>query len=297
MKERIDNLHNAIFSMEVRERFEIVTLYLGVIGFLVHLLLIALKDLDMLPIRPADGILDSPISAIYTPFSFILFYEVFLLLYHLHESFSRAVVKEFEIIALIVVRRLFKDISKLDNTEQWFTSKYNLQLGIDMLGFLLLFLLIYLFYRLRQRSPDPPDSPNVRNFILMKKGLAVLLVPILLGLVIYSLTTWGIEIYQFNQGILNELTDINYVFYDEFFTTLIIADVLILIMSFHYTYHYSQLIRNSGFIVSTVLIRLSFTASGLFNIILVVGGVLFGTLILFIYNQIINTTYKMEEEY
>jgi hypothetical protein len=297
MKERIDNLHNAIFSKQVRERFETVTLYLGVIGFLVHLLLIALKDMDMLPIRPADGILDSPISAIYTPFSFILFYEVFLLLYHLHESFSRAVVKEFEIIALIVVRRLFKDISKLDNTEQWFTSKYNLQLGIDMLGFLLLFLLIYVFYRLRRRSPDSPDSPNVRNFILMKKGLAVLLVPILLGLVIYSLTTWGIEIYQFNQGILDELSDINYVFYDEFFTTLIIADVLILIMSFHYTYHYSQLIRNSGFIVSTVLIRLSFTASGLFNIILVVGGVLFGTLILFIYNQIIRTTYEMEEEY
>ena len=285
MKQKIEALHDRFLGQKTQERFETIILILGLAGFVVHLLLIGAKSLGWIEWGDS-GILDSPISAIYTPFSFILVYEVYLLVFHLHESFSTAVAKQYEIIALIVVRRIFKDITKLDNTQDWFTSQYNLQLGIDMLGFLILFLFIYLFYRLRQRGPEKPASPQVREFILMKKTIAVLLIPILLFLIAFSLIKWGIELYQFKQGVLGELSDINNIFYDEFFTTLILVDVFILMLSFRFTYHYSQLIRNTGFIVSTVLIRLSFTTTGLFNIVLVVAGVLFGTLILLIYNQI-----------
>ncbi len=130
--------------------------------------------------------------------------------------------------------------------------------------------------------------------VLSLAGFLVHLALILAGLIAYSLINWGMEVYQYNRGVLPELTDINNIFYDEFFTTLILVDVFLLILSFRFTNYYSLLIRNTGYIVSTVLIRLSFTTAGLFNMVLVVGGVLFGTLTLLIYNQI-GRLYQGEE--
>ena len=51
-------------------------------------------------------------------------------------------------------------------------------------------------------------------------------------------------------------------FFNQFFTLLILADVIILLISFRYTEEYAKLIRNTGFIIATILIRLSFSAEG-----------------------------------
>jgi hypothetical protein len=64
-----------------------------------------------------------------------------------------------------------------------------------------------------------------------------------------------------------------------------LVDVFILLISFQYTERYSQLIRNTGFIISTILLRLSFSAIGITSIILLVSGIAFGIIILAIYNQ------------
>ena len=80
--------------------------------------------------------------------------------------------------------------------------------------------------------------------------------------------------------------DLNNLFFNEFFTIMILADVFILLMSFQYTERYSQLIRNTGFIISTILLRLSFSADGLTSIILIISGIVFGLIILLIYNAI-----------
>jgi hypothetical protein len=64
-----------------------------------------------------------------------------------------------------------------------------------------------------------------------------------------------------------------------------LVDVFILLISFQYTERYSQLIRNTGFIISTILLRLSFSAIGITSVILLVSGIAFGIIILAIYNQ------------
>jgi hypothetical protein len=43
--------------------------------------------------------------------------------------------------------------------------------------------------------------------------------------------------------------------------------------------------RNSGFIISTILIRISFSVSGIINTILIVSAILFGLSILYIHNK------------
>jgi NADH:ubiquinone oxidoreductase subunit 4 (subunit M) len=43
--------------------------------------------------------------------------------------------------------------------------------------------------------------------------------------------------------------------------------------------------RNSGFIISTILLRLSFSVEGLLNTLLIITALLFGLLMLIIHNQ------------
>jgi hypothetical protein len=56
-------------------------------------------------------------------------------------------------------------------------------------------------------------------------------------------------------------------------------------VSFFYTDQFHKVIRNSGFIISTILIRLSFSVSGLLNTLLIVAAIVFGLLILIIHNK------------
>lgn len=78
---------------------------------------------------------------------------------------------------------------------------------------------------------------------------------------------------------------INNLFFDEFFTVLILVDVVLLLISFFYTDKFHKIIRNSGFVVSTILIRMSFGVSGLISTILIVLAVLFGLAIIIIHNK------------
>jgi hypothetical protein len=62
-----------------------------------------------------------------------------------------------------------------------------------------------------------------------------------------------------------------------------LADVLILLLSYALSQDYFKLIRNTGFVITTVLLRLSFGASQPFDVLLIITGALFGYLMLLMY--------------
>jgi hypothetical protein len=129
-----------------------------------------------------------------------------------------------------------------------------------------------------------PINPKVEKFVSSKKVVSLVLLFLLIGVSFTSVYTWGNAlIYNTSSG------DINAIFYNEFFSVLILADVFILLLSFQYTERYNQIIRNTGFIICTILIRLSFGVPGLTNVVLIISSVLFGLLILAIYNLSENT--------
>jgi hypothetical protein len=250
------------------------------IGFIIHLFLIYAKKFDWFEISFESSLLIDPISAIYTPFSIILVYEIYLLVVNLPRSFTTSVSKQFEIISLILIRRIFADIPKIDLKANWMSTQENVQLIYDVLGVLIIFFLIFLFNKGRSRLPKKPLNPNLQSFVASKKAVSLILLPILI-------ITSFISVYSWIYGLvyLQTTSDINAIFYNEFFTILILADVLILLLSFQYTERYSQLIRNTGFVICTILIRLSFGVSGLTNVLLIISSVAFGLMILTIYNM------------
>ena len=275
----IDKLYARVFSDLNKKKFEKVTLYLSIVGFILHLILIYSKKLELIVFSFDTPLLDNPISAIYTPFTVILIYEIYLLVLNLPRSFTTSVSKQFEIISLILIRRIFADIPKVDLSANWFSTKENLELIYNILGVLILYYLIFLFNKARHQLEKKPLTDVINKFITSKKGVSLVLLFVLIILSFTSAYNWSKEL------LLNDSSgDINSVFYNEFFSVLILADVLILLLSFQYTERYSQIVRNTGFIISTVLIRLSFGVTGLANISLVVSSVVFGLIILWVYN-------------
>ena len=80
----------------------------GVVLFRIHLLLYAAKQYDLLPFALPPTYFSHPLNTLYTPFSFILIAEVYLLIYYLPTSFTRSLVKQLEIVCLIEIRSVFK---------------------------------------------------------------------------------------------------------------------------------------------------------------------------------------------
>ena len=159
----IGKLSTKVFSEEFKNKTEKVFVTLSIVSFVIHLLLIFLKYINVLNFSD-DNLLTNPIAAIYTPFSFILVYEVFLVVYYLPRSISQYIRKQYEIITLIIVRRIFKDMANIDVTADWFNQQYDLQLTYDLISTLYYFLSFFYL---------TTSILEVKNFILKKKKLKI----------------------------------------------------------------------------------------------------------------------------
>lgn len=279
-----------MFSRDRRERIERVILSVAIVSFLVHLAAILLVSSGIVATDLPVTLLSNPVSALYTPFSFILVYEVYLLIYYLPQSLSTYINKQYEIILLIIMRRLFKDLANLNISPEWFSVKYDLQFTYDIASTLLLFFLIYIFStHSRMRFGPKADRTELgvgtKTYTRIKNIIASGLVPIVFMMALYSFVTWLLGIFTDAASATASFQDINGIFFKQFFTLLVIIDVVLLLVSFYHTDKFHVVMRNSGFVISTILIRLSFNVDGLMNNILVVTAVLFGLCILLIYNR------------
>lgn len=285
-----EKLYQNILSEKIKDKIEKTILSIAIASFIIHLLIIYLVDLKFVSFDTNSNLLKNPIAAIYTPFSFILLYEVYLLIYYLPKSFTKYVSKQYEIMSLIIIRRLFKDLSNLSISGDWFNIKYDLQFSYDLATSLLMFFLIYLFYLQSEPQKKIVDtsvtsSLSVMDFIKIKKMLALILVPIFISLSIYSFTTWITDIIFSDVNSTNSFSNINNIFFEQFFNILIFADVLLLLFSFYLTDDFHKVMRNSGFIISTILIRISFSTTGLVNNLLIICAIVYGLFITIIHNK------------
>lgn len=278
-------------SEHFREQVERIIIGIAIISFILHLLLIFLVKEDLININ--SKLTKNPISAVYTPFSFILVYEVFLLVFYLPRSISSYIGKQYEIITLIVIRRIFKDVGNMQISEDWFKLPSDLQITYDLVTAVILFFLIQQFYqRLEQHteknstiSLEAKAKLRIDKFIELKKNIAKILIPVVIILAFYSFFSWIIDFAQSDWSNINTFKNINNIFFEDFFILLIIIDVILLLFSFFYSDSFHKIIRNSGFVISTILIKLSFSTEGPINNALILGAVVFGYLILIIHNS------------
>jgi hypothetical protein len=221
------NYFDKYFNAKNVRKVELLILRAAVFAFLFHLLIIFLGN-NFLYFK---NLQHSYLKAIYTPFSFILFYEVFLLVIIIPKSISEFVGKQFEVITLITLRGFFHDIADLDlknfiniNNPEFISLLY------DLLASLIMLSLTILYYKIYQNNRKSEVVNELNNFINIKKLVSLSMILILLLLSISSLYIWGAamaEALKLNQNYPNP----NTVFYADFFSIMIFVDVLLLIIS------------------------------------------------------------------
>ncbi len=285
-KKAVPFIFDKLLSENTRGKTENIILKVAVFSFFTHLAIIYCIKFGFIDLPANSELLKNPISAVYTPFSFILIYEVYLLIYYLPKSFTTYITKQYEIITLIIIRKLFKDLSALELSTDWFEIKGDLQFTYDLIASLLLFYLIFIFQKQGNQKAVQKTSYKViiERFVKKKKLIAIILVPLFFFMALYTFIDWATGI-SISSSKLPTFESINNQFFDQFFTVLILIDVVLLLISFFYTDQFHKIIRNSGFVISTILIRMSFGVSGLISTVLIVAAVLFGLAIITIHNK------------
>ncbi len=282
---RISEVFDTLFTSKNVSRIEKWVVYIAAAGFLLHLGAIFLvRNLEPLPALISQV---SPyyLSSVYTPFSLILFTEVLLLVITIPSSLTSSIGKQFEIMSLIVIRGVFRDMGRFLSPVEWFDHLDAVRaVLIDMAGGLGLFLLVTVFYHVNNKRPTREKPVHLAKFIVVKKNLALILAALLIVLALRSLVLWLGGIFYQPVGILPVTVIGAGFFFHDLFMVMIFTDVLLLILSSNYSTSYDQVFRNAGFVISTILIRLSLTAPKPYNILLATIAMIFGISILVIYN-------------
>lgn len=234
-----------------------------VLLFLGSLLIIELKRQGLLPGTMAGSIPKNHFYAIQTAFTVVLILEVVSLIFTLPCSFSRSVGKQFEILSLILMRNAFKELSYLPEPITFSGNEQAIyRILSDGFGALLLFALLGVYYRIQTHHDETSKPGDLFSFVAAKKGIALILL--------------GIFLYMGVKTILQAVTGVPHPdFFHGFYTLLIITDILLVLIAQSFQPSFFAVFRNSGYALSTLIIRLALAAPAYFNVLLGVAAAVF----------------------
>jgi len=240
--------------------------------FLVALVLIELNRQGFLPASLRSVIGLSHFQAINAAFTLVLLVEVVSLILVLPCSVSKSVGKQFEILALILLRNSFKELVYLPEP---------IQLGPDMIpvlyilsdsfGALAIFVILGMYYRQQRQRSERIIGESRYRFVAAKKLVALGLLAVFIALAAYS----GLDF------LFGERT---FVFFATFYTVLVFTDILLVLISHRFLPTFHAVLRNSGYAVSTLLLRLSLTAPPYYDAGIGVLAALFALALTWTYN-------------
>ena len=112
-----------LYSERRQKQLDQLVATVSVVGLFVHLALVFLARTLASPPPIIAAVGRNYLSAIYTPFSFILVYEVLMLIGALPQSTTQSIAKQYEIVSLIFMRSFFKDIAELHGVNELTASR------------------------------------------------------------------------------------------------------------------------------------------------------------------------------
>lgn len=238
-----------------------------VLLFVCSLMAIELRRRGLLPQELAALVPGNHFFAVHAAFTVILVLEVISLIFVLPCSFSRSVGKQFEILSLILIRNAFKELS-------YFGEPLGYEGNVDKIlhilasgfGALLIFALLGVYYKIQRRSEEDSRHIDLYSFVASKKAISLMLL-------VSFISMGGYAIYESLMGI--EHVD----FLHGFYTQLILTDILIVLVSQCFHPSAKMMFRNSGYALSTLMIRLALVAPVYRNVLLGAAAMIFAILL------------------
>lgn len=248
----------------------LAALLIGV--FLASLAVVELGRRGALPEVVAQRVSGSHFAALEVAFTLLLIMEVVGLVFGITRSVADAVGKQFEILALILLRQSFKELAHLPEPVVWQDAGAVVpKILSDAVGALAIFVVLGFYYRLQQHRRITRDEEEQTSFLRAKKLIALLLLVSLAAIGVED--TWRVL-----------ATGGASTFFEAFYTLLIFADVLIVLISLRYSTRFPVVFRYFGFAVATVLARLALSAPRFIDAGLGLGAALFALALTLAYN-------------
>lgn len=222
-----------------------------VASFLAALVAVEAARRGWLPDAAEARIPRSHFWAVDVAFTLLLVLELVSLVFALAGSVAASVGKQFELLALILLRKAILEFAHVGEPIAWRGASAHVPIALaDMAGALAVFVLADLHAR-AQRHQAIASADDQAAFVAAKKLVALgLLVALAIGAAGTAVRLPGAE----QPG-----------FFEVCFTVLIFSDVLLVLLSLAASADYRVVFRNSGYAAATVMIRLALTAPAYLN--------------------------------
>jgi len=276
--EVLNSILKKIASNQTQTKVEKFVIIVGLAGFIIHLLAIFLTyQLNIFPVGKTF-LSPSYFSAITTPLNVILFYEIYLLVLSIPYSIILSVLKQMEIVALIVVREVFKLLSTVDDFNKIFDDNgIAVQMALLFSASILAFLLVAIFQKFVKKSESSTSTIKSDRFTSLKY-LTTLMILVLLVVFISG-------------QILNDavfiLTGSNFVnkfdYVSLLFIVMIFVDVFIFMISLFYSEDFGFVFLESSMILISIFLRLGVTFEYTDKVITILFAMACAIIVLLIY--------------
>lgn len=199
---------------------------------------------DWLPMPPS-----SHYYSIQLAFTLILGLEVVGLIFILPASLSKSMGKQLEILTLILLRNAFKELAIMPEpiSVDMDSIAQLLDIAVSGAGALAVFICLGFYRRMVSRQPVLlRDEDLLDRYVLCKKMLSLCLLALCIGIAILDLPA------------LIEHRDVH--FFETIYTVLIFADITMVLIAQRFMPSYYAVFRNSGYVIGTLMMRLSLSA-------------------------------------
>lgn len=245
-----------------------------VVVFLCSLVTIEMRRRGWIPGVFGQKIPTSHYMAINLAFTLVLILEVISLIFTLPSSMSKALGKQFEILALIFLRNSFKELSALPEPID-ISGHYDVLWHIVAYGAgaVTIFAFIGVYLSLRKKLDEVlPPGKALDRFIKAKKTVAFCMLFIFIALGGTDIWLWILEAEQFD-------------FFHYFYTILIFSDILLVLIAQSFLPQFPAVFRNSGYALATLLIRLAVTAPVYYDVLIGVFSIAYALVLTLVYNR------------
>jgi hypothetical protein len=251
--------------------------FFALFSFIIHLALIFVNIQVGLNGQIQDYIGRNYLFAIATPLNIILFYEIFCLILALPKSIFVSVMLQMEVVALILVRQVFKIIAEAENISEAFQNQYFVVNLVLFFGGSILAFALTAVFRIITKELIKKDYKQGRIYIF-KSTITFLFLIILGFLAIYELglilpIVWG--------GVANGFDYISTVFF-----ILIFVDVIVFLTALYYTDDFGIVFMDTAFILAGIFLRFAITFDGIYKVATILLSMLGIILIILVYKHL-----------
>lgn len=201
-----------------------------------------------LPVELTRFVPSNHFQAVNFAFTMLLVLEVMSLILVLSCSLSRSVGKQFEILALILLRNSFKELSHMHEP---ITLSLDFQPVLHIIvsasAALVIFLCLGLYYKVQRPQGYITSAMDRMHYVMAKKILALGLFLAFIGIALWD-------------GWMFATTGQSFDFFETIYTVLIFADILMVLVAQTFMPSFHAVFRNSGYVIATLLMRIALGA-------------------------------------